>query len=262
MNQSQLEKARKQLRTERLGWPLQFFSSVTSTQEIVREQALTGAPEGLVVVANQQTAGKGRAGREWWSPPSGGLYLSILLRPNVAPGHLSWLTICLALGAAEAIEDICQLRPDIKWPNDLELHGKKLAGILCEGAFQGTDLEFVVAGLGLNINQEFSNRPELAATATSLLAERVAKVDEADLLAAILKRIEAQYTDVNNGISPVPRWASRLITLGQVVEIRRSGGDLRTGRALGVLPDGALRLQLDSGEEEIIRAEDVTVLNS
>ena len=98
-----IAKVQRMLSTSQLGRPLHYLPSVASTQDVAREAALSGAPGGLAVVAGQQTAGKGRAGRAWWSPPTGGLYVSLLLRPVLPPEHVSWVTMCLALGAAEAL---------------------------------------------------------------------------------------------------------------------------------------------------------------
>ncbi len=151
-----ITKVQRMLSTSQLGRPLRYLPSVASTQDVAREAALSGAPGGLAVVAGQQTAGKGRSGRAWWSPPTGGLYVSLLLRPVLPPEHVSWVTMCLALGAAEAIETVCGLRPDLKWPNDLEWQGRKLAGILAESAFTGNHLDYVIAGIGLNVAVDFS----------------------------------------------------------------------------------------------------------
>ena len=141
---------------------------VDSTQTVVRDAAQRGDAEGLVVVAGQQTAGKGRLGRDWWSPAEGGLYVSLLLRPRIAPDKLAWLTMIVSLSAVEAIETVCGVAPDLKWPNDLTWQGRKLAGVLAEASFADGEVSYVIAGIGLNLEMDFSQRPDLAQRAVSL----------------------------------------------------------------------------------------------
>lgn len=247
------------LHTTLLGHPLIYLDSVASTQDVVRQAARDGAAEGLAVVAGQQTAGKGRAGRAWWSPPQGGLYLSLLLRPDLPGDLVSWTTMALALGAVEAIEAVCGVRPDIKWPNDLLVHGRKLAGVLAEGAFTGSRLDYVIAGVGLNLAVDFGQRPELAGIAVSLHTVAARPVDRAELLAALLERTETHYLSVRAGQSPLAAWQARLHTLGQPVTATLAGGGVLRGVAAAVLPDGGLRIDLDGGGSEVVWASDVTL---
>ena len=254
-----ITKVQRSLSTSQLGRPLRYLPSVASTQDVAREAALAGAPGGLAVVAGQQTAGKGRTGRAWWSPPAGGLYVSLLLRPTVPPEHVSWVTMCLALGASEAIEAVCGLRPDLKWPNDLEWRGRKLAGILAESAFTGKHLDFVIAGIGLNVAVNFGPQPELARTAISLQTVLGRPVDSSVLLVALLSWVETHLMAMEQGISPLAAWKERLVTLGRPVEAKRFDGRVLSGVAVDVQPDGSLVLRLDNGAQEIVRAMDVTV---
>jgi BirA family biotin operon repressor/biotin-[acetyl-CoA-carboxylase] ligase len=247
------------LHTTLLGHPLIYLESVPSTQDVVRQAARDGAAEGLAVVAGQQTAGKGRSGRSWWSPPSGGIYLSLLLRPDLPGDLVSWTTMALGLGAAEAIEAECGLHADIKWPNDLQLHGRKLAGVLAEGAFTGNRLDYIVAGIGLNVAVDFGDRPELADIGASLHKAVGGPVDVAALLAALLARTEAHYLAMRAGHSPLAAWQARLHTLGQPVVAHLAGGRTLRGVASAVLPDGGLRIDLDDGGSEVVRASDVTL---
>lgn len=248
-----------QLHTTRLGRPLIYLDCVESTQHVVREAAQAGAAEGLAVVAGQQTAGKGRAGRSWWSPPAGGIYLSLLLRPDL-PGELAaWSTMALALGAVEAIELVCGLAAGIKWPNDVAWQGRKLAGVLAEAAFIGDRLDYVVAGVGLNVAVDFSAQPELLDIAVSLHTAVGRSVNPAALLAALLERTEQHYLALQAGHSPLAAWQARLVTLGRpVVAVTGEGRTLR-GVARAVLPDGALRIDLDGGGSQVVRASDVSL---
>jgi BirA family biotin operon repressor/biotin-[acetyl-CoA-carboxylase] ligase len=247
------------LRTSLLGRPLVYLASVESTQDAARKAAQAGAAEGWAVVAGQQTAGKGRAGRSWWSPPSGGLYLSLLLRPNLTNEFTPWVTMTLALGAAEAIERVCGLAVDIKWPNDLQWQGRKLAGVLAEGAFTGNRLDYVIAGIGLNVAIDFSSQPELAASAVSLHEAANRPVDPVELLAALLEHTERRYLALQAGHSPLAAWQARLHTLGRPVTARADDGQIHAGIARAVLPDGALRIDLDGGGSAVVRASDVTL---
>lgn len=256
LDQSAIE---ARLRTSLLGRPLICLASVESTQTIAREAARQGAAEGLAVVAGQQTAGKGRAGRSWWSPPSGGLYLSLLLRPHLPGELIPWTVMALALGAAEAIEQLCGLAVEIKWPNDLLVQGRKLAGVLAEGAFTGSRLDYVIAGIGLNVATDFSGQPELADTAISLEAALGRAVDPASLLAALLARSEQHYLAMQAGISPLTAWQARLETLGRPVTVHLADGRHLHGVARAVLPDGALRIDLEGGGSQEVRANDVSL---
>ncbi len=247
------------VQTSLLGRPLVYLESVESTQDVAREAARAGAAEGLAIVAGQQTAGKGRAGRSWWSPPTGGLYLSLLLRPGLPGEFVPWTTMTLALGAAEAIEQVCDLAVDIKWPNDLQWQGRKLAGVLAEGAFTGGRLDYVVAGVGLNVAIDFSAQPELAGIAVSLHTAAGRPVNPVELLAVLLERTEQHYLALRAGHSPLAAWQARLHTLGRPVTARAADGQIHTGVARAVLPDGALRIDLDDGGSAIVRASDVTL---
>ncbi len=247
------------LQTRLLGHPLIYLDSVASTQEVARTAAREGAAEGLAVVAGQQTAGKGRAGRSWWSPPSGGLYLSLLLRPTLSGDLVAWTVMALSLGAAEAIEQVCGLHVDIKWPNDLQWQGRKLAGVLAEGAFTGQRLDYVIAGIGLNVAVDFTDQPELAKSAISLHQAAGRPLDTAELLAALLERTEAHYLPMQAGRSPLAAWQARLHTLGRPVVAHLAGGRTLTGVASAVLPDGGLRIDLEGGGSEVVWASDVTL---
>ncbi len=194
-----------------------IWTASSRTQEVARAAARAGAAEGLAVVAGQQTAGKGRAGRSWWSPPAGGLYLSLLLRPDLPGEHTPWVTMTLALGRGRGHRSrSAASHVDIKWPNDLQWQGRKLAGVLAEGAFTGGRLDYVIAGIGLNVAIDFSAQPELADSAVSLHTRRgPGRSTRSTLLAALLERTEQHYLALRDGQSPLPAWQARLHTLGR-----------------------------------------------
>jgi BirA family biotin operon repressor/biotin-[acetyl-CoA-carboxylase] ligase len=253
-------------RTERLGQPAIFFECVGSTNAVACQQAATGAAEGLLVVADEQTAGRGRMGRSWWAPKGAGLLFSLLLRPVIPAARAGQLSMCLGLGTAEGIESVTGLRPALKWPNDLLLGGRKLGGMLSELGVAENRVEYVVLGLGVNVN---GVPTDLAATSISLSAVLDRAVDRVELLAEILAHFEAWYERLlpsaaeagsrKLGVSdPIhTAWAARLDTLGRDVTVTTAAGQ-RRGKAVGVSPEGALLLQGEDGEITMIWSGDVT----
>lgn len=243
--------------TRFLGHPIVYHPVVDSTQALAHQAAQAGAAEGLVVLADEQRAGKGRLGRRWLAPFGASLLLSILLRPHLPVAQAGRLTMCAGLGAAEAVETLTGLAVQLKWPNDLYLAGKKLAGLLTETSLDGGQLVYAVVGLGLNVNVLFAADDELAATATSLAMVLGREVDRVALLEAVLQRIEARYQDLRHGTSPAPAWEARLLGMGESVQVTLTQG-VMTGTAAGVTPDGALLLQTVDGVMHTIWAGDVT----
>ena len=149
------------LTTRRLGRPALCFPQIGSTNDVAHERAAAGAAEGLLVLADEQTAGRGRLDRRWWAPPGSSLLMSLLLRPPLPPGQAGQLTMCLGLAAAEGVEAVTGLQPALKWPNDLLLGGRKLGGMLSELRLDGERLAYAVLGLGVNVNVTF---PSIAAS--------------------------------------------------------------------------------------------------
>lgn len=247
--------------TRHLGHPIVYHSVVESTQNLVHEAAQAGAAEGLVVLADEQRAGKGRLGRQWLAPFGTSLLLSILLRPDIPVTQAGRLTMCVGLGAAEAVEALTGLAVQLKWPNDLYVTGKKLAGLLTETFLDGDRLVYAVVGLGVNVNVQFAAHDALAATATSLFMQLGHPADRAALLQAILQHVEAHYQALQRGESPAAAWGARLFGLGEPVQVALTRGIL-TGTAVGVSPDGALWLRTEDGVTHTIWAGDVTVLRA
>jgi len=171
--------------SEHLGRPVIFFDRVGSTNDVASRRAAAGEAEGLLVVADEQTAGRGRMGRSWRSPKGAGLLFSLLLRPPIPATRAAQLTMCLGLGAVEGIEGVTGLSPALKWPNDLLLDGRKLGGMLTDLRTAGFQVQYAVLGLGLNVNAVPS---DLAAVSISLSAVLGRAVDRVELLAEILAR--------------------------------------------------------------------------
>jgi BirA family biotin operon repressor/biotin-[acetyl-CoA-carboxylase] ligase len=249
------------LTTRRLGRPTRFFPSIGSTNDVVHELAAAGAAAGLLVLADEQTAGRGRLDRSWWAPPAASVLMSLLLRPALSARLAGQLPMCLGLAAVEGIEAVTGLRPALKWPNDVVWDGRKLGGMLTELRADGERLDYAVLGLGLNVNLTFDEPAAdgLAAIAVSLRMAAGRPVDRAALVIALLERCEAWYERLLSGESLHEAWASRLDTLGRQIIVALPVGTL-TGVAVGVTPEGALIVRRPDGTNETIWAGDVTTL--
>ncbi|MCX7706646.1 MAG: biotin--[acetyl-CoA-carboxylase] ligase [Anaerolineae bacterium] len=270
LNASLIERV---LMTRRLGRPVLYFPTVGSTNDVAHAEAAEGAPDGLLVVADEQTAGRGRLDRRWWAPSGTCLLFSLLLRPDIPPAQAGRLTMCLGLGAAEGIQQVTGLQPMLKWPNDLVLNGRKLGGMLSELRVEGEKLRYAVLGIGINVNLDlkppslmadqaedtFVLPAELFDTAISLMMALGRPVDRRALLAHILAATEVWYERVRRGESPYAAWAARLETLGQRVRVSLRSGVLE-GNAVAVTPDGALIVRDETGREHVIWSGDVTTL--
>ncbi len=239
------EAIRAGLPTRSIGRRVVYQTSVTSTMDVATAEARRGAPEGTIVVADHQTQGRGRFQRAWVSPPGASVYLSIVLRP--APERLLALGIVASLAVARAVERETGLRPSIKWPNDVEIGGRKLAGILVDSVMKDAGVEFAIVGIGLNVTLDPSRHPEIAATATSLARELGRPADRLAVLRALLVELDALYDQTNAGQSLVAEWRARLSTLGRRVRVTWPGdpSSAEEGVAEDVDADGALLLRRD-----------------
>ena len=238
-------------------WDPVLLAETSSTNDVVREQARKGARSGLLVAASRQTSGRGRLGRKWESPPDRGLYVSILLRPDLPMTEAGKLTVLSSVATVDAVEAVSGQRPQIKWPNDLMMGGRKLAGLLIETEPKAARIAFAVIGIGLNVRhgeEDFS--PEVRSTATSLYIVTGHRHRRADLLVALLhafeKRLSEPFEDSREA------WMSSSLTLGQRVTLTTARGR-KHGQALGLDESGALLLRGDSGEVETVTAGDMQV---
>ncbi|MGQ9491003.1 MAG: biotin--[acetyl-CoA-carboxylase] ligase [Anaerolineae bacterium] len=261
------------LTTRRLGRPALYFPTLGSTNDVAHAEAAAGAADGLLVIADEQTAGRGRLDRRWWAPPGTSLLFSLLLRPAIPAAHAGRLTMCLGLGAVEGIERVTGLHPQLKWPNDLVLNGRKLGGMLTELRLDGEQLSYAVLGMGINVNLDLAPPPagspqagwemappaELFDTAISLLMVLGRPVDRLALLTHILAATEVWYDRVCQGESPHLAWAARLETLGRRVRVVLTSGQLE-GDATAVTPNGALVVRDAQGHEHVIWSGDVLTL--
>ncbi len=233
--------------TRVLRGPIYHFPSLASTNDLAKELGAAGAPEGLLVVAEGQTRGRGRLGRQWQSPPGLGLYVSLLLRPALAPLELPQITLTAAVAVVRALRRATGLTPGIKWPNDLYLDGKKVGGILTEMETAGDRIRYLVLGLGLNVNNP-SLPPELAGIATSLALVAKRPCSRLAILQAWLEEFEGFYQRFLARQFPaiLAEWKQYTVTLGQMVNVRQ-GQQLISGKALDVAEDGALLVQTPTG---------------
>jgi BirA family biotin operon repressor/biotin-[acetyl-CoA-carboxylase] ligase len=236
------------LQARRLTGPVHYFEGLASTNDLAKELAAKEAPEGTLVVAESQSRGRGRLGRQWDSPPGVGLYVSLLLRPPLPPSEMPQITLTTAVAVARALKRVTGVAPGIKWPNDLLLGGKKLGGILTEMETESDQIRYLVVGLGLNVNNPAFPK-ELRALATSLALTTGRQFSRVQLLQAWLEEFEALYDRFLAREFPaiLEEWRSLTVTLGRRVTVRQ-GPLTICGQALEVTPDGALLVREDSGE--------------
>jgi len=253
------EAIRAALTTRFVGRNLVYLPETDSTNTKARRLARQGAPEGTLVIADYQTAGRGRFNRRWLAPPGSSLLLSLIFRPPLAPHQAQRLTMLCGLALLEAIETETGLRADLKWPNDVVLAGRKVAGILTELSLRGATVDYAVVGVGLNVNLDPARLPaDLLTPATALSHEAGRRVDRLSLLGAFLQAVEQRYLALRAGWSPREEWARRLVTLGRRVVISE-GERTFDGLAEGVDADGALLVRLDDGRLRKVLAGDVTL---
>ncbi len=250
------------LQTSVMGRQVYSYRRVRSTNEVASRIAQRGGSEGTMVVAEEQTAGRGRLGRAWHSPPGVGLWFSLILRPKVDPGRISTLAICGALAVAETVYERTHLPVQVKWPNDVMVRERKLAGVLTETQAELSRVRFVILGVGINVNLKIQELPErLRHRATSIQEELGRSVCRLDLLRDLLRKFEQMYGQFQeHGLAPfLNRWQQLSSILGRRVRVRRGVYDI-SGLAVDIDPTGALVLEEDDGRRERLLAGDVTLL--
>ena len=244
--------------TSRLTPTILRFDSLPSTNTEAARQASLGAPEGLCVVAREQTAGRGRQQRAWASPKDAGLYFSVVLRPQLDGRAWPLVTLAAALAVSDALAEAFALETDIKWPNDLLAGGRKLCGILAE-TLESARGRAAVVGIGVNLtNRAFPT--EILNTATSV-EERTGRAPDAErLLASLTRALARRYEALQaegGGAATVREWESRSsFARGRRVRVALADETFE-GMTRGLEPDGALRVETDAGEIRIVRAGDV-----
>ena len=243
------------LTTRLIGRRIIYYPRVTSTNELAKREARWGAVEGTVIIAEEQTAGKGRLKRAWLSP-RGSLALSVTLYPSLE--HLPSLIMVASLAVARGIKAVTGLESEIKWPNDILLNGKKVCGILVESEVRGEAVDYAVMGIGINVNLRVSDFPEILPTATSLSQELGGEVSLLGLVIRLLVEIERLYLDLLGEGSIYEAWRDSLVTLGREVYVV-SGKAKYSGIAESVARDGSLLVRRSDGSLSQIVAGDVTL---
>jgi BirA family biotin operon repressor/biotin-[acetyl-CoA-carboxylase] ligase len=248
-------------KTKIIGRDIQVFEQTTSTNDVIEKLARDGVKEGVVVFAESQTRGRGRLGRKWISPAHKGLWFSVLLRPDLRPQETTQLTVASATALRRAIQSETDLKPEIKWPNDILIRGKKVAGILTELSAEVDRVKHIILGIGVDVNLdagEFS--AELKKTATSLKTETGESVSRAELAAAILRELDFDYSRICGGkFSQVAdEWEEHCATIGRNVTVHIGERKIR-GRAESLDDDGALLLRSEHGRLERIMGGDVVL---
>ncbi len=250
------------LGTCRLRFVVECHEEIDSTNSEAARRAKQGAPEGTVILAERQTAGRGRLGRAWFSPPAGNLYCSVLLRPNVRPEVLPALTLAVGLATAGAIANWISQGVGIQWPNDVLVRGRKVSGILTEFVPAAAGPGAVIVGIGVNLNGRRDDfPPELAERATSVYLETGGEVDRAAFCGQLLLRLDRRYSQflLSGFQDMLAEWQQWDVLRGKQVRVRE-GVRIVEGRAEGVGPQGHLLVRTERGVSEIVAGE-ATILN-
>ena len=247
------------LKTKWMGKTLHHFHTVDSTNSKAYQLALSGAKEGELVIAESQHKGRGRIGRDWFSPPSLNLYLSAILRPDIPPYQASLITFLAAVATAEAIRNFSGLSPWIKWPNDIFLRDRKVAGLLNEIHSEMDRIHFVILGIGVNLNMEEKMFPEeIRTVATSLKQEMGQTISRKAFLKVLLQELERWYMifSKEGGAAILKAWREKAQIKGRTINVT-SFKEILTGVAIDVDSEGALILETKGGERKRVIAGDI-----
>ncbi|HCT65655.1 MAG TPA: biotin--[acetyl-CoA-carboxylase] ligase [Lachnospiraceae bacterium] len=246
------------LNTKTIGTQVIYFDTVDSTNNKLRLLALEGAAEGTVVIADEQLGGKGRRGHVWSSPKGTGLWMSVLLKPNIAPQEASRITLVAGLSVCQAINDVLGINSGIKWPNDIIIDGKKVCGILTEMNAQINNVEFVVVGIGVNVNTDIFPE-ELKDIAVSLSQIAGVKVKRSKIARAIIERLEQNYNKYTQKgfLSVKEEYENRCITINKNVKVISKDGF--NGRAIAINDDGELIVEKADGERVTVFSGEVSI---
>ncbi|MCI0440183.1 MAG: biotin--[acetyl-CoA-carboxylase] ligase [Chloroflexi bacterium] len=250
-----LQFLRQSLSGRVVGCQVLHYDLIGSTMDEARRLADEGCPEGAVVIAEEQTAGRGRFNRAWISPRGQNLSLSVLLRPKAA--QLPYMNMAATLAVARTLSDAANLSPTIKWPNDVRVSGRKASGILIETAMEAGEVRHAIVGIGVNVNFDPSQYDEIASLATSIFRETGNRSDRTRVLKTLLEHFDELYGEVRAGRSLTEDWAAILDTLGKTVELRWQEQVVQ-GRAESVDDQGNLLIRRGDGSLFTAIAGEVT----
>ncbi len=236
------------LRDCALGSKILYHASIPSTMSAAKELALSGCVDGTVIIAGEQDSGRGRLGKSW-SSPRGGLWLSTVLRPQLSPQEISLISLAAGVGICRTIRKHCSMKAELKWPNDVLIRGKKVCGILAEGSINSGRVEYIVLGLGVNLNLDINQLPEeLQEYASTLSAEYGKPIDFTDFLKNLLIELDSAYSLLlNDRTAIIALWKGYSITIGKKVSAI-SGTQTIIGTAVDITDTGSLVIELESGE--------------
>lgn len=246
------------LTTDFIGRNIHYEESVESTQKIAHRLA-EDAPEGTVVIAEEQNSGKGRMNRKWHSPKYTGIWMSLIVRPNIQLTKAPQLTLLTAVAIVQAVEELTGLNPEIKWPNDILLKGKKVTGILTELQAEADRIHSIIIGIGMNVNQKKEDfPPEIQEIASSLFIEKGEMVSRSSLIKSVFKHFEKLYLlYLEQGFFPIKLlWESYAVSIGKTLRARTLTTTIE-GRALGITDDGVLKLEDETGYIHYIYSADI-----
>ncbi|MCA1054615.1 biotin--[acetyl-CoA-carboxylase] ligase [Rossellomorea aquimaris] len=254
-------KIRLGLQTSTLGQVIHYEKSVPSTQKIAHDLAGDGAAEGTLVIADEQTAGRGRLMREWHSSSGNGIWMSLILKPNLPPQKAPQFTLITAVAVVQAIEEVSSLEPEIKWPNDILINGKKVTGILTELQAESDRINSIIIGIGMNVNHTIEHFPDaIQSIATSLSIEEGKPLSRAVIVQKVLERMESLYgLYMKEGFTPIKLlWESYAVSIGKRIRARTINGTIE-GTALGITEEGVLKIEDMAGVVHQIYSADIEV---
>jgi len=261
MNYSE-QTLKERLAEKKIGSVVRYFQEIDSTNIMAYRLALEGAPEGVIVVADTQTKGRGRLSRAWYSPSGTNIYVSIILRPRVEPAMASQITLMAGVAVASLFSGYCPEGVSIKWPNDVLIRGKKACGILTEMKASGGAVDFIILGIGLNVNMDREDFDDsLHGTATSLKVETGKAQDRLDVISRLFDRIEKWYgIFVRAGFAGFrDAWLGHADILGKPIRVVNRD-ESKTGVVFGIDDDGAILMRHQNGSIQRVIAGDVHLL--
>jgi BirA family transcriptional regulator, biotin operon repressor / biotin---[acetyl-CoA-carboxylase] ligase len=256
------EKLKQSLAGKFIGHQLHYYEEIGSTNEEAFRLGLAGAPEGTALIAEKQNAGKGRLQRVWHSPAGKNTYTSIILRPKIESTRAPQISIVAGVAVAEVLNNYCPDRVELKWPNDVVINGKKVCGILSQVKTTVMEVDFIVLGIGINVNIIYSQFPtEICNLATSLVIETGREISRQKLIISLYENLGKWYKQLlKDGFGRVKeKWLSLSPMIGKPVQVMFQQ-EAVTGKAIGLDEDGSLILLVEEDKEYKILAGDATIV--
>jgi BirA family biotin operon repressor/biotin-[acetyl-CoA-carboxylase] ligase len=246
-----------------IGHQLHYYEEIGSTNDEAFRMGSAGAPEGTALIANTQSAGKGRMQRVWYSPAGSNIYTSIILRPKITPPRAPQISILAGVAVAEVLESYCPDRIKLKWPNDVLIDGKKVCGILSQMKTAASEVDFIVLGIGINVNISYSQFPkEICHLATSLAIETAREISRQELIISLYENLAKWYKQLlQSGFDRIKeKWLSISPMIGKSVQVMFKE-EAVSGKAIGLDEDGSLILLTAGNIELKVSAGDATIVN-